>query len=90
MADGNANIYRVHECLTMWDSLPPEDTELAGRRDRHMRLGRRNNPLMNTEYTINYRLLITEVDVASCTQADEDVIPCTVFHTGMQFIADYA
>ena len=90
MADGNANLYRVDEWLTTWDSLPPESTELARRRDRHMRRRHRNNPPLHTEYTINYRRVITEVDVASCTQADEDGLSWQAFHTGMQFIDDCA
>ena len=90
MADGNANLYRVDEQLTTWDRFPPEIAELARRRDRHMRRRHRNNPPMHTEYTINYRHAITEVDVASCTQADGDGLSWTVFHTGMQFIDDYA
>ena len=74
MADGNTNLYRGDEWLTTWDSLPPESAELARRRDRHIRRRHRNNPPMYTEYTINYRHVITEADVASCTQADEDVL----------------
>ena len=50
----------------------------------------RNNPPMHTAYTINYRHKITEADVASCTQADEDGLSYTMFCTGMQFIDDYA
>ena len=34
--------------------------------------------------------MIAEVDVARCTQADEDVLLWTAFHTGMQFNYDYA
>ena len=45
---------------------------------------------MNTEYIINYRHVISEVDVASCNEAEEDGLSCTAFHTGIQFIDDYA
>ena len=72
MADGNAYLYRVDEWLTTWDRLPPESTELARSRDRHMKRHHRSNSPIRTEYTTNYRRVITEVDVASCTQADVD------------------
>ena len=90
MADGNANLYRVDEWLPTWDSLPPEIMDPTRRRDRHMKRRRRNNPPIHTKYTINYRHVITEVDLASCTQADEDGLSWTAFHTGMQFIDEYA
>ena len=70
--------------------MPPERAELARRRDRHMRRRHRNNPPMYIEYIINYRHVITEVDVASCTQAYKYGLPRIAFHTGMQLIDDYA
>ena len=45
---------------------------------------------MHTEYTINYQLVITEPDVASCTQADEDVLSCKAFYIGMKLNDEFA
>ena len=89
MSDGNANFYRVDEWLTKWESLSPECAELARRLDRHMRRRHLNNTPMHTEYTINYRLERTEVEVANFTQPDEDGLSWTAFHTGMQLIDCY-